>query len=270
MLRRTLAACVLVLGMTLVLHGQEPVERKTIDEQVSNALRDVINRGREHYNNGNPAACYFMFHGALQVAQPLLEHRPELQKTIQNGLIEADAIPDVRQRAWMLRMTMDKVRSGLRGEAVAGKPEEKKPGDMPPERKPEKIEAKPAEKTLWVRLGGQEGVAKVVDDFVAMAGEDPKVNVTRGGKIELNDAKVAALKKSLVAFISAASGGPIKYTGKSMKEAHKDMQITDEEFDAAGAVLKKALEKNEVKEEEIKALLTAVEGTRKDIVTKKE
>jgi hypothetical protein len=48
------------------------------------------------------------------------------------------------------------------------------------------------------------------------------------------------------------------------------MEITDAEFDAAADDLLKALEKNEVKEEEIKALLGAVAGTRKDIVEKKE
>src|SRR5262249_49600101 len=127
----------------------------------------------------------------------------------------------------------------------------------------EKADAKPA---LWQRLGGEEAVKKVVDDFVAMAAEDEKVNVTRGGKLKLEDDKVAALKKSLVAFVSAASKGPIPYTGKNMKEAHKGMEITNAEFDAAVDVLLKALDKNGVKEEEAKELRAAVEGTRKDIV----
>jgi hemoglobin len=96
------------------------------------------------------------------------------------------------------------------------------------------------------------------------------VDITRGGKIKLTDDQVVALKKHLVAFVSQASGGPLKYTGKSMKEVHKDMAITDDEFTASVDDLVKALEKNGVKEEEIKAVRDAVEGTRKDIVTKKE
>lgn len=265
-----------VLAFTLIvtgLHGQEvpapAAEGKAIDQQLYSSLRDVINRGREHYNNGNPAACYFMFHGALQVAQPLLEHRPETQKLIQNGLIQADAHPDMRQRAWMLRGLMDKVRVELKGEVAVAKPIDRKPaGDVP---KPiEKVDAKPAEKTLWDRLGGLEAVTKVVDDFVAEAGKDEKVNFDRGGKLKFTDEQIAGLKKSLIAFISAASGGPIKYTGKSMKEVHKGMEITDAEFDASVDILLKVLEKNGVKEDEIKAVRGAVEGTRKDIVTKKE
>src|SRR5262245_47501059 len=161
--------CVLTLAMMgAALGSQEPaappLERKDIDQQLSNSLRDVINRGREHYNNGNPAPCYFMFVGALQTSLPLLETRPELQKSVQNSLIQADAHPDMRQRAWMLRGVLDKVRAELRGEAVAGagKPDAKMPVEPGPKKVGEPIIAKPAEKTLWDRLGGKEKVEKVV------------------------------------------------------------------------------------------------------------
>src|SRR5262249_19898916 len=105
-----------------------------------------INRGREHYNNGNPVACYFMFVGALQTSLPLLDNRPDLQKSVQNSLIQADAHPDMRQRAWMLRGVLDKVRSELKGEVVAApaKPGEKQPAAEVKKPAPEPIENKPA------------------------------------------------------------------------------------------------------------------------------
>ncbi len=266
---RCLTVGVSLLGLVGVLSaGQEkpPVERKDIDQHLYTSLRDVINKGRDYYNAGNPAACYYMFHGALTVAAPMLEHRPELLKTVRDGLADADANPDVRQKAWILRGVMDKVRAEVRGE-VASAPGEKKPDAGKPAGEPI---GRPTPVTLWQKLGGEPAVTKVVDEFVAMAAEDPKVNFTRDGKYKFNDEQVANLKKSLVAFVSQASGGPIKYTGKSMKEVHKDMGITDAEFDASKEVLKTVLEKNNVKEDEMKAVLGAVEGTRKDIVTKKE
>jgi hemoglobin len=252
-----------LLGLVGVLSaGQEkpPVERKDIDQQLYTSLRDVINKGRDYYNAGNPAACYYMFHGALTVSAPMLEHRPELLKTVRDGLAEADANPDVRQKAWILRGVMDKVRTEIRGETAAA------PGKVIGE----KIGKPAAVVTLWDKLGGEPAVTKVVDEFVVLAAEDPKINFTRGDKIKLNEEQVGQLKKSLVAFVSQASGGPIKYTGKSMKEVHKDMEITNAEFDATKDVLKTVLEKNGVKEPEVNAVLGAVEGTRKDIVTKKE
>lgn len=262
---RCLTLGVGLLGLVGVLSaGQEkpPTERKDIDQQLYTSLRDVINKGRDYYNAGNPAACYYMFQGALTVSESMLEHRPELLKVVRSGLADADANPDVRQKAWILRGVIDKVRAEVRGE-VAAAPGEKKPPVGEPIGKPIPV-------TLWQKLGGEPAVTKVVDDFVAMAAEDPKVNFTRDGKVKVTDEQVAALKKSLVAFVSQASGGPIKYTGKSMKEVHKDMAITDAEFDATKEALQKAMEKNNVKDDEIKAVLGAVEGTRKDIVTKKE
>lgn len=262
---------------TAVQAGQEPppADGKAIDQHLNIVLRDVINRGRDYYNNGDPAACYHMFHGALQVARPLLAHRPEAQKALQDGLAEAEAQPDMRRRAWVLRNVMDKVRNELKGESAKAdpvRPDPAKPEIRPPDdRKPaERIGIKPAEVKLWDRLGGLEAVTKVVDDFVALAGDDPKVNFSRDGKLKFTDEQIAGFKKSLVAFVSAASGGPLKYTGKSMKEAHQGMAITNAEFDATVDALLRALDKNGVKEEDVKALRAAVEGTRKDIVQKKD
>lgn len=276
--RQAMAACALLTFTLAAIGADAPApDRKEADQLLQLALRDVINRGRDHYNNGNPSACYFMWQGALQIAALQLDGRPELQKAVKNGLVEAEANPDMRQRAWLLRNVLDKVRTELKSDGappVAGEkiapPMPAVPGKPAPEPLDKKPAPAPAEATLWMKLGGQEAVEKVVDDFVAIAAANPKVNFDRDGKLKFTEEQIAMLKKQLVAFVSAASGGPIKYTGKSMKEAHKGMEITDAEFDASVDDLVKAMEKNGVKDEEIKAVRTAVEGTRKDIVTKKE
>jgi truncated hemoglobin YjbI len=139
-----------------------------------------------------------------------------------------------------------------------------------------KVEAKSATpppastKTLWDRLGGEKNVAKVVDDFVNTAGKDPKVNFWRDPTRVPSKQEVADLKTKLVEFVSSATGGPLQYEGKSMKEAHKGMKITNEEFDAAAKDLKDALVKNGAKAEDVDAVMKAVDGTRKEIVEAKE
>jgi uncharacterized protein (TIGR03000 family) len=133
-----------------------------------------------------------------------------------------------------------------------------------------KTNDKPKTAVLWDRLGGEAGVKKVVDDFCELASKDSKVDVTRGGKYKLDEAKLAELKKEVVEFISANTGGTLKYTGKSMKEVHKGMAITNEQFDAAGADFKKALEKNKVKTEDADELMKILNSTRKDIVEPKK
>jgi hemoglobin len=219
-----------------------PLDRKVLDQHVYNTLRSVINHGANLYNSGDWNGCYRLYEGALMTLRPLLDHRPELQKAIDTGLDKAQGTSALSRRAFVLREVIDKVRADTKGPAVA---------------------------TLWDRLGGEKNVRKVVDDFADLAAKDEKVDFTRGGKYKPTEAKLDELKQKLVELISSVSGGPLKYTGKSMKEVHKGMGITDAQFDALADDLKKALEDNGAKPDDIKALLEIVGTTRKDIVEKK-
>jgi truncated hemoglobin YjbI len=228
-------------------------DAKAADKQLYDMLRDLHNRGADLYNGGDANGCYRMFQGGLIAIRPALGHHPDVQKMIDLGLADADRNPAVGRRAFALHNLIEEVRAKIN-------PNPKKPDETKP----------PKTATLWERLGGEDAVVKVVDDFVALASKDAKVNISRGGKIKLTEDAVAKLKGQLVAFVSQATGGPLKYTGKSMKEAHKGMGITDAEFDASVADLKKALEMNGAKTADIKELLDIVEGTRKDIVEPKK
>ena len=221
---------------------------KTAEAGIREALKNVINEGADMYNGQGKyterdyLGCFHLYEGALITVRPLLSAHPDLQKVIDDGLENARNTPDLTKRAFVLRTVIDEVREGVNSGKTAGP------------------------KTLWERLGGEAGVSKVVDDFVAAAATDPKVDFSRGGKYKLDDATVAHLKKELIDFVSSATGGPFPYKGKSMKEVHKGMGITDAQFDAAAADLKAVLETNGVKHDDVKAVLGAVETTRKDIV----
>src|SRR5262249_34081513 len=128
----------------------------------------------------------------------------------------------------------------------------------------------PKDTTLWERLGGESNVKKVVNEFVAAAAKDPKVDFFRGGKFPLDEAGVAKLKKLLIEQISSVSGGPYKYTGRTMKEVHKGMGITDAQFDALAGHLKKALEVTCATPDGAKAVMDVIGSTRKDIVEPKK
>jgi truncated hemoglobin YjbI len=229
-------------------------DTKAIDGLVYATLRDVINEGADMYNaqgryankERDYAGCYRFYEGALTATRPLLAHRPALQKAIDDGLATARETPQVFQRAFVLRDVIDKVRA------------EVNPNPPP----------KPA--ALWDRLGGEAGVAKVVDDFTAAALADKKLDLTRGGKYLKDEAAVAHFKRMMVELVSVAGGGPLKYTGRPMKEVHKGMAITDAEFDLAAGHLREALKKNGVKDDDAKELLADVETTRKDIVEGKK
>lgn len=125
-----------------------------------------------------------------------------------------------------------------------------------------------ASRSLYDRLGGEAAIRKVVDDFVATAAPDPKVNFSRSGAWKASDSAVAALKDHLVAFMAQAFGGPKKYAGRSMKEAHRGMAITQAEFDALAGHLKAAMAKNKVPAAEMAEAMAIAASTAPDIVEK--
>jgi hemoglobin len=240
-------------------------DTKAADKQMYDALREVINTGRELFNkNGDYSGCYRVFQGSLITIKPLLTHRPDLQKAIDKGLADAEQMSYTHQRAFALRKVLDTVRTGLKtGEAVVETPE---PIALP-KPKVEKVEkAEKAAKTEWDRLGGLENVRRIVEDVSARIAKDPKVNLTRGGKYKFTDEQVVALKKKMVELVSEITGGPLLYTGKSMKDAHEGMGITNAEFDAFMGHLMAALKQNGVGPAETESLRKKVEGTRAEIV----
>src|SRR6516162_641730 len=128
-------------------------------------------------------------------------------------------------------------------------------------------EEKPA-KSLYDRLGGEKAITKVVDDFVANVIADEKYRPAL--KKHFKEGDVAGLKKKLVDQIGAATGGPQKYTGKNMKDAHKGLGITNADFDALVADLVKALDDNKVGKTEKDELLGLLGKMRPDVVEKPE
>jgi hemoglobin len=114
--------------------------------------------------------------------------------------------------------------------------------------------------SLYDRLGGKPAITVVVDDFVGNVLTDDLI------KARFAATDGPSFKAKLVDQICEASGGPCKYTGKSMKESHAGMKISDAEFTALVGDLKKALDKNKVGAREQTDLLTALGGMHDDIV----
>src|SRR3954467_5059981 len=102
---------------------------------------------------------------------------------------------------------------------------------------------------LWDGLGGEQVLAKVVDRFIDLATTDPKANYSRGGRYPIDDETLRFSKRAALEFISGATGGPYSYSGKTIREIHAGMHISDQEFDAITADFRRALEENGVSHE---------------------
>ena len=121
-------------------------------------------------------------------------------------------------------------------------------------------------KPLWDRLGGEAGVRAVTKEFIQTAAADPKANIDRQGEYPLTPQRVARVQQQVVEFVSSVTGGPLKYTGRDMKNSHQGMKITESEFNAAAGHLIAALKKFNVPQAEIDELVGLVSGTAKDII----
>jgi len=120
-----------------------------------------------------------------------------------------------------------------------------------------------SEPTLYKRLGGRDGIALVVGDFVTNMANDPRVNARFK---DMKPPDVEKLKSHLADQICDATGGPCSYLGRDMKAAHKGMNISEAEWNATVENLVKALDKNKVGEREQKQLLAALGPMKSDIV----
>lgn len=123
--------------------------------------------------------------------------------------------------------------------------------------------APPKPASLYDRLGGQPAVVAVVDDFVANVAADKRVNRF------FRKTNIANLKTRLVEQICQGTGGPCTYGGRSMKEVHKGMGITDAQFNYVVEDLQKTLNKFNVPAQEQGELMAILGPMRADIVTAK-
>ena len=124
------------------------------------------------------------------------------------------------------------------------------------------MQAEP-EPSLYKRLGGRDGIALVVDDFVANLVADARVNARFKG---LPPPAVFKLKSHLSDQICDATGGPCSYLGRDMKTTHTGMKVTDLEWDATVEKLTKALDKHKAGPREKSELLGVLGPMKADIV----
>jgi hemoglobin len=117
-----------------------------------------------------------------------------------------------------------------------------------------------AKKSLYDRLGGKPAITAVVDDFIGNVAGDNRINR------RFANANIPRLKTMLVDQICETSGGPCKYTGATMLDAHRGMNVTDAEFTALVEDLVKSLDKFKVPAQEKNELLTALGGMKPQIV----
>lgn len=123
-----------------------------------------------------------------------------------------------------------------------------------------------AKPSLYKRLGGYDAIAAVTDDFIGRLLGDPRFAKFFTGASTDSKGKI---RQHVVDQLCSAAGGPCIYMGRTMKQSHAGLGITEDDWNASVKHLVASLDKFKVPEAE-KGELLAILGTIKaDIVEKK-
>ncbi len=115
-------------------------------------------------------------------------------------------------------------------------------------------------RSLYERLGGKESIVAVVDEFAGRILADTRINA------KFANSDPVRLKTMLVEQICEATGGPCKYTGRTMPASHAGMGVTSGEFNALVEDLVGALDKFNVPQTEKDELIGALAPMKAQIV----
>ncbi|NUT48733.1 MAG: group 1 truncated hemoglobin [Saccharothrix sp.] len=116
--------------------------------------------------------------------------------------------------------------------------------------------------SIYDRIGGREALIAVVDDFYARVLADPGLAPFFAG------AAMSRLKGRQVEFFAAALGGPREYSGRSMDEVHRGLNIGQMHFDLVARHLGDALTAAGVPEATVGEVVAVVAPLSADIVAR--
>jgi hemoglobin len=122
-----------------------------------------------------------------------------------------------------------------------------------------------AEKSLYLRLGGYDAIAAVVDDFVPRLATDPQLAPFFAGH---SQDTLQRIRQHVVDQLCQATGGPCIYTGRDMKTAHHGLGITGAQWDLSVTHLVESLDKYKVPAREKQELLSIASTLKAQIVEK--
>ena len=118
-------------------------------------------------------------------------------------------------------------------------------------------------KSLYARLGGYDAIAAVVENLLPRLMKDAQLG--RFWKNRGEDG-MRREKQLLIDFLCASAGGPLYYTGRDMKTAHRGMKISESDWLAFLRHLHVTLDTFQDSEKERKEVLAFIQSTKADMV----
>ena len=119
-----------------------------------------------------------------------------------------------------------------------------------------------AEDSLYAQLGGKPALERVVEGLLQRASQDPRI------KDFFKETNLKHLHTQLVDQLCALTGGPCRYEGETMKNAHAAMGVGSAHFNALVENLQDALDAAGVPFATQGRLLALLAPMHRDVVTR--
>lgn len=105
------------------------------------------------------------------------------------------------------------------------------------------------QQTLFERVGGEQAVAKLIQQFYDRVVADPEL------KPFFKDASMDKIRRMQREFFSAAMDGPITYTGRPLSYVHHGRGITRHHFALYVGHLVHTLQRLEINEQDVQDII---------------
>jgi hemoglobin len=125
----------------------------------------------------------------------------------------------------------------------------------------------PTESSLYERIQYAGGLRRLVETLYPRILADPSLLFYFK---HLDDQHLKRLRWHMLTLLAVITGGPSKYQGRDVHEAHADLHITGEAFDRVLWHVQGTLQELEVEEEDQRAVLAAMQARRDEVVTFEE
>ena|SRR5215218_2409218 len=123
------------------------------------------------------------------------------------------------------------------------------------------------ESPLYQRIGHAGGLLWLVNSLYRRVLADPLLMPYFK---HLDDQDRQWLRWHMLTLLAVVTGGPSKYKGRDLHEAHADLHITEEAFDQVVWHLQETLQELGVQQEDEQAILAEVRARRDEVVTFEE
>jgi hemoglobin len=125
----------------------------------------------------------------------------------------------------------------------------------------------PPASSLYQRIQYAGGLRRLVDKLYPRVLADPSLLFYFK---HLDDQHLKRLRWHMLTLLAVVTGGPTKYQGRDLQEAHADLHITGEAFDRVLWHVQETLQELEVEQADQRAILAAMQARRDEVVTFEE